>query len=371
MKVDKYFVVLLVCTLLLGWVTITRADQPTPTPYPLPGKGSTGPLQIVPGEATLNSATDNVIYLDLPKVYHQSVARDLTSRDVGATAFIQEKFENFEGAFPNNWDTSGSTHTWTDVPCFALDGFWSGYPAGLDGPNGIDPCAPNALYPNDVSSWLVYGPFSLQNATFAFFDFYYRIESELCSPITFCDFLFRGASIDGNTFYGDFFSGTQITGPYNNGYSASLFDLDNVPTLGNLMGQPQVWVGFRFRSDFSVQFRGPFIDNVFVGIYTQDFFQTYLPVILNSPPPTIPKTNLYVRNEALGTATYIVKQAKVDGVVVGDRSCNIPLNQTVFCATFDAGPYNVQSLSSCPGGGGQGTRTFPPGDITVTLTCKP
>jgi hypothetical protein len=146
-----------------------------------------------------------------------------------------------------------------------------------------------------------------------------------------------------------------------------------VPTLGNLLGQPQVWVGFQFRSDGSVQDKGAFIDNAIVGIFTNDFVSIYLPIIVKSQQPVFPKTNLYVRNETNGAASYTVKQAKVNGVVVGNKSCNIPLNQTVFCASFDAGSYAVESSSNCPGGGGSGTRNFPAGDFNnppLILRCK-
>jgi hypothetical protein len=293
---------------------------------------------------------------------------NLTRQGIQATGFTLEKFEDFEGVFPNNWAMPGSNRIWTDVPCLALSGFWSAWPTGTDGVGGVNPCSGNNYLPN-ADAWLVYGPFSLANADFAFFDFYSRLQIENCNPITACDYLFRGASIDGINFYGHVFAGDQTNGPYLNGYSAFLFDLDSVPTLGNLMGQPQVWVGFYFHSDFIFEFSGPFIDNVTVGILTPDISSTYLPIIVNTPTQ---KTSLSVWNNTTNVLqSYVVKNVTLNNTPIGNISCpaNIPAGQTRFCGTFDANIYQVTLLANqCPNFSG-GTRPFNPGPVTAEVRC--
>jgi hypothetical protein len=75
---------------------------------------------------------------------------------------------------------------------------------------------------------MIYGPFSLVNATAAELDFKLWINSELSY-----DGVCRMASIDGSSF-----SGTCTTGN-SSGWIDKTLDLTNVYSLGDLRGQPQ------------------------------------------------------------------------------------------------------------------------------------
>jgi hypothetical protein len=100
---------------------------------------------------------------------------------------------------------------------------------------------------------MVYGPFSLVGATAADMSFKLWLNSELNY-----DYFYYLASIDGNTFYG-----TRASGVSGGWVDPPVLDLSNVPTLGNLMGQPNVWVGFIFLSDASVNYpEGAYVDNI-------------------------------------------------------------------------------------------------------------
>lgn len=66
------------------------------------------------------------------------------------------------------------------------------------------------------------------------------------------------ASIDGQDFYG-----WQSSGDSQGWYDTS-FDLSNVPILGDLRGEPQVWVALILRSDESETDLGVFLDNVVI-----------------------------------------------------------------------------------------------------------
>ncbi len=107
------------------------------------------------------------------------------------------KYEDFEGAFPNQWILSGDP-TWGDDSYRPYMGSWSGWCAN-GGANAVWPPDP---YPNDVDAAMGYGPFSLVGVDDADMFFYHWTKNELGF-----DFFFVGASIDGSNFYGTSYSG--------------------------------------------------------------------------------------------------------------------------------------------------------------------
>lgn len=280
--------------LLLGLTTVARADDP-PTK---PGAGSFDPVPIQTGHQVLDPTDSSITRLAFEPVTETlrpapapepvltpsaiRPARTEGGRVVPITSeasgppsqaqlhsqspstFIMA--ENFEGVFnpptdPTNWERlSTTTYFWDDVDCFPVDvgGVRAAWPGDLA---DLNPCAPDFdNYANNMSSWLIYGPFSLADANAATLDFYYRMVSESCSPLTDCDYLFWGASLNGNDFYGKFASGNYTNGIFQNGYNFTSLDLSDVPTLGDLTGQSQVWIGFRFVSNASITSSGPFLD---------------------------------------------------------------------------------------------------------------
>jgi hypothetical protein len=163
--------------------------------------------------------------------------------------------QDFEGSFPGAWQVSDQfpgtgEYYWANRNCQVFAGSSSGWAVG-GGANGSG-LACGSDYPNDADSWMIYGPFSLQGATAANLTYQAWVNTE----VTF-DNLCRFASVDGVNFYGTCTSGN--TG----GWVAKTLDLSNVYTLGNLLGQPQVWVAVYFFSDSSFTFpEGAYIDNV-------------------------------------------------------------------------------------------------------------
>jgi hypothetical protein len=280
--------------------------------------------------------------------------------------------ENFDVAsFPNpaweSFDYDGATngdYRWDDVLCFARSGGWSMWPAD-EGANGLDPCSP-ALnpYPNNARSWLVHGPFNLTGASEAWVDFYFRNQSQ-----TDNDLFWWAASNDGSWFYGDNTSGTYTSGydginPVSDdstGYNLIRFDLSAVPYLGDLRGQPNVWLAFVFNSDASTTGQGPFVDDVSVVVERNQADRVYLPFVQRTIPP---QTTLYIQNSTSGSASYTVF-----GTPEGDITCtNIPAGQTVLCGTFTTGTYNVRvTTTEC--GQRTGEVDFPAGNTTRTVRC--
>ena len=158
--------------------------------------------------------------------------------------------ETFEGSFPGtSWTLYGSP-TWNDVDYDKHGGSRSGWCAGSS-------LSPATGYTDNMDAWMVYGPFSLVDATGASMSFWYKNLSESGS-----DYFLWLASVDGVNF-----AGYQISGDQNN-WVSQVFDLTNVPTLGDLRGRPQVWVAFAFESNSAVSgptYKGAYVDDVVVA----------------------------------------------------------------------------------------------------------
>jgi hypothetical protein len=214
--------------------------------------------------------------------------------------------DDLEGTFPSAWnvfDNDGGVYGeyyWAKKNCRPYAGNYSAWVVGggLDG--SILPC--NNEYPNDAQSWMVYGPFSLEEATYAEFVFMYWLNTE-----PDFDYFFVGASLDNSIFYGEFVSGSQD-------WTEKNFDLTKVDTLGDLTGETAVWVAIVFQSDGSVLFpEGAYVDDIelrqFIGVDPteppppQDNL-CYLPVVERSfPIPTAPVLNAISNSDGDGNYT--------------------------------------------------------------------
>ena len=98
---------------------------------------------------------------------------------------------------------------------------------------------------------MIYGPFALPEAEYAYLTFMHRPDIE-----PNFDTLFIGVSLDGETFLGgrapiqtfDWFGG----------------GMDLKSGGEDFTGQEEVWMGFKFQSDGSTAYPGAFIDDVVV-----------------------------------------------------------------------------------------------------------
>jgi hypothetical protein len=172
-------------------------------------------------------------------------------QDVPPGAIIIET-ENFEGTFPNSgwyvYDTSndGYVRGWDDAGCDQCGGDWAAWPAD-GGADRVDPCAGNN-YPNNMETWMIYGPFDLSDAnivdTGTEFVMWHEIEE-------IYDEVFFGVSHDGNNFTGLYWDGSAPCTLHNIYYP-------------DWIGDPSVWVAWMFRSDSSVTYRGPWVDDIVI-----------------------------------------------------------------------------------------------------------
>ena len=212
--------------------------------------------------------------------------------------------DDLEGTFPGEWnvfDNDGATngtYFWAKKDCRPNAGSYSAWAVGGGADGSALACGSD--YPDDANSGMVYGPFSLADATDAEFRFMYWLNSE---PTY--DFLFAGASINGTNFYGGVTSGTTD-------WAERIFDLTAVPTLGDLTGEAQVWVLFAFQSNpVTYTSEGAYVDDIEVRKYVADEptatptatktpvsgdTEVFLPLALNEPytgPAPTPTSTLH------------------------------------------------------------------------------
>ena len=166
------------------------------------------------------------------------------------TAWVQMMAEDFEGTWPTGlWSVSGNP-TWDDDDFKPHWDQWSAWCAN-GGTSGLDPEYND--YPNNMDAWAKYGPFDLSDAVDAMVIFYYWYETEQN-----WDWLGLYASEDGVNYY----LIVEYSGSTGGSWLDDVHHLTAVPGLGDLTGDPTVWIAFRFRSDGSATDQGAFIDDV-------------------------------------------------------------------------------------------------------------
>ena len=211
-----------------------------------------GSLATSNGDMIFGWVVDNVrIYTCGGTAFQVFLPLALKSYPEQPPTWVTIKNETFEGTFPGAWSLSSSgNYRWGRRSCRAAEGSYSAWAIG-DNTSGDDPsCGVN--YPINMESWMVYGPFSLADAQAGelTFDIWINTESgydALCAMISLNGTNFSGWCYDGN-------SGGWIDRDY---------DLTNFGTLGDLTGQPQVWMAFIFDSDTSNTYaEGAHVDNV-------------------------------------------------------------------------------------------------------------
>jgi hypothetical protein len=176
------------------------------------------------------------------------LARALSPRSEPSTLLMSE---DFEGAWPTaGWNVFDANGPYGGELFWGKDDFnphggsQSAWAAG-GGADARDPATSN--YAEFQDSWMVYGPFDLSGYTAATLDFYWWMQAEGSS-----DYFYYGASHDGVNF------GLATVMTWNTPWTHQ--DVD----LSSYAGDASVWIAFRFTSDGSVSFKGPFVDDIFL-----------------------------------------------------------------------------------------------------------
>lgn len=147
------------------------------------------------------------------------------------------------------YGTGAAKVTWDDTNYIHHGGSWSAWCA-RGGPDGLDPS--KYYYAKNMNAWATYGPFSLADATDASWSFWHWTDTQDTQ-----DTFRYMVSTDGTNFHG-----YQVSGRIRS-WAQRTIDLKNVYNLGNVCGQPKVWVAFVFRSnDDATVYDGTFIDDI-------------------------------------------------------------------------------------------------------------
>ena len=167
--------------------------------------------------------------------------------------------QSFEGNFPpssGGWSifdgnpNDGKEYYWDDDNLKPYGGSWAAWPA-RGGTDGIDPTL-STTYPKNMDTWMIYGPFDLSNAKSAqvAFMLWRHIEVNW-------DHIFFGISSDRVNFSGWSWSGDV-------GWENKTF------SLSSYLGDSDVWICWHFVSDGSVQYEGPWIDDIALNFVPGD-----------------------------------------------------------------------------------------------------
>jgi hypothetical protein len=206
-----------------------------------------------PGPVTLGILQDmgwtiaapETVTVHMPLVFHAQPP---------ATGWVTIMSEGFEGAFPGeSWlvvdeNPGGVPSYWGRRDCRSSEGDSAAWSGGA----GDSPPSYGSIPPGEVSAWMVYGPFSLVDATAAELVFDWWSDSEPEKGI-----FSWGASVD------DFhYHGSKASGDHTTWTIGERLDFGDVPVLGSLLGQEEVWISFSFESEAASSREGAWVDNV-------------------------------------------------------------------------------------------------------------
>ncbi len=173
--------------------------------------------------------------------------------------------EGFEGAWPGSgWelnDQSGDGYDrfWGADNYKSHSGSWSAWPAS----GGADGGAASVLltYPDNMDTWMTYGPFDLSDASAAEFAFWLWRDIEPMIGSHY-DRLFCGVSSDYTYLGGGTFEGFRWDGKQD--WTQVIIDFADPSFATTYIGDNSVSVGCNFVSDPGNSYGGPFVDDITV-----------------------------------------------------------------------------------------------------------
>ncbi|MBK6770203.1 MAG: hypothetical protein IPG72_14570 [Ardenticatenales bacterium] len=197
-----------------------------------------------------------------------AAAPDALLAPAQSTALITEDFENTSwptGTLWRTFDNNGAEHGeyyWKNR-CTGHHTARSAWAIG-EGASGRS-LACGATYPENLDSYMIYGPFSLAAYSKATLEFAFWLDSECqgTNCATKADRMWAMASTDGTNFYGEWWAGDWAHDPdaHPGGWNEDSISLDDYA------GEAQVWIAFNFDSDGTTGFAGgAFVDDVVVRV---------------------------------------------------------------------------------------------------------
>lgn len=252
--------------------TPTATLTPTNTPTSLPTATPTATPRIYPlylpllghGYEAAATPTSTSPPTPTPTVTPTTTASPLPTPTPTQTptltpvGWVEITHEDFEGDFPTGlWATYQSSQsgsfTWAPRLCRPHTGSQSAWAVGGGSDGSRLFCGSD--YPDETTTQMVYGPFSLEDALSAKLSFWTWSNTQYES-----DTIYWGASTNGILFWGQRDSGADTTWRFKE------FNLSCVPVGGgctSYMGEPEVWIMFSFDTDdYYNRSEGWYIDDV-------------------------------------------------------------------------------------------------------------
>jgi len=160
--------------------------------------------------------------------------------------------DDFEGSFPGQWQVASATNAGWGISNYRVSGGTASvYCAG----GGSAPAGVGGPYFNNMNAWMIFGPFSLADATDLDVAFDFWMKTQPADGDTYFDFFYYGLSLDGVNFTG------YKTAGNTQGWSQGSFSASEITSL-QTVGASQVWFGLAFISDASTTDEGVYVDNV-------------------------------------------------------------------------------------------------------------
>ncbi len=179
-----------------------------------------------------------------------SLNRSTNVTFVVTTTAVQIFSDAFEGSLGNweLWHRPGAASTWWGTSSYRkAQGAFSVYCAA----NGDTPAPAGGPYPANMEGWMIYGPFSLLDATGAIITFKYWMNNHDAS-----DKLQYFVSLNNSAFYGFEKTEPSLT------WQTVTFDLADYFLQIHPVGHSQVWFALIFLSNGSGQSEGAYVDTV-------------------------------------------------------------------------------------------------------------
>ena len=252
---------------------ITPAPTATPTLSPTPTMSATPTSTATPSATPTSTASPSPTPTSTPT---SSPTPTPTPTATPTTDWITIVSEDFEGPFPTgSWEVrdrraADGRYFWGKRDCRSSEGSFSAWSVGA----GDTVLSCGSDYPTRVTAWMVYGPFSLADATAAELIFDWWSETELG-----WDTFSWGASTNGEDYS---FSYPSVSGDWSSWTTGEVFDLSAVPFLGSLLGEEDVWIAFVFTSSLEPTYEGTFVDNILLRKSTDSGAWARR---VSSPPP--------------------------------------------------------------------------------------
>jgi hypothetical protein len=199
-----------------------------------------------------------------PRAYLPLVARSGPTPNPGTwVTVLEEGFEDAPGPrwqFRDDSSADPKVYQWGRRDCQPSTGSYSAWAVG-GGADG-ETLACGSVYPDNVATTMIYGPFSLADAKMAHMHFELRYD-QISSGDEFCWFAADAPVLADATVAGGLCLNAQPTGWTT--LDLDLGDLVLSDPVVSVLGRPQAWVAFRFTSDTAGHASpGPFVDDVLI-----------------------------------------------------------------------------------------------------------